>query len=98
MEGAKIRVTFRAVDSFSPISQAEYSIDAGDWQQIEPVGQISDSKTESYDFMIPVPSNVGADTKQDVKPDDPAVCLRGSTRSSCASTIASRTWKSARWW
>ncbi len=51
-EGKKIRVTFRAVDGFSPISHAEYSIDAGDWQVVEPVGQISDSKTESYDFRI----------------------------------------------
>ena len=56
VDGGKIRVTFRAVDSFSPISHAEYSIDAGEPQTIEPVGQISDSKTESYDFKVPVPS------------------------------------------
>ncbi len=54
------------------IDQAEYSIDAGAWQPIEPVGQISDSKTESYDFIVPVPSNIVTDSKQDVKPDDPA--------------------------
>jgi hypothetical protein len=52
VEGNKIRVMFRAVDSFSPVTRAEYSIDAGDWQRVEPVGQISDSKTESYDFQI----------------------------------------------
>ena len=55
-DGGRIRVTFRAVDSFSPISHAEYSIDAGEAQTIEPVGQISDSKSESYDFQVPVPS------------------------------------------
>ena len=33
--------------------RAEYSIDAGEWQIVEPVGQISDSKTESYDFQVP---------------------------------------------
>ncbi len=56
VEGNKIHVTFRAVDSFSPIGHAEYSIDADDWQFVEPVGQISDSKTESYDFSMTVPA------------------------------------------
>jgi len=56
VEGNKIRVTFRAVDTFSPISHAEYSIDAGDWQVVDPVGKISDSKTESYDFQVPLDS------------------------------------------
>jgi len=55
-EGNKIHVTFRAVDSFSPVTRAEYSMDAGDWQIVEPVGQISDSKTENYDFQIPLDS------------------------------------------
>ncbi len=52
VEGGQIRVRFRAVDGFSPISKAEFSIDAGEWQYIEPVGQISDSKSEDYDFRI----------------------------------------------
>ncbi len=56
VEGNQIRVTLRAVDSFSPIGHAEYSIDADDWQLVEPVGQISDSKTESYDFKVTVPA------------------------------------------
>jgi hypothetical protein len=56
VEGNQIRVTLRAVDSFSPIGHAEYSIDADDWQLVEPVGQISDSKTESYDFKMTVPA------------------------------------------
>ena len=60
LEGDKIHVMFRAVDTFSVIDQAEYSIDAGDWQQIEPVGQIADSKNESYDFTVPVPVNTGS--------------------------------------
>jgi sugar lactone lactonase YvrE len=49
-----LRIVFRAVDSFSPIKRAEYSLDAGDWQYIEPVDQISDSKSESYDFRLPL--------------------------------------------
>jgi hypothetical protein len=62
VEGGNLRVTFRAVDGFSVIDQAEYSIDGGDWQEIEPVGQISDSKTESYDFTIPIPVNTAGDS------------------------------------
>ncbi len=54
--GDQLRVSFRALDGFSPIKRAEYSIDAKDWQYVEPVGQISDSKTEGYDFSIPVPA------------------------------------------
>jgi hypothetical protein len=55
VEGDKIHVTFRAVDSFSNIKSADYSVDAGEWQFVEPVGQLSDSKTESYDFRVTLP-------------------------------------------
>jgi hypothetical protein len=55
VENGKIHVTFRAVDSFSNIKRAEYSVDAGAWQFIEPVGQLSDSKAESYDLRVTVP-------------------------------------------
>jgi len=50
VDGAQIHVTLRATDGFSPIARAEYSIDASDWQFVEPVSQISDSKIERYDF------------------------------------------------
>jgi hypothetical protein len=56
VEGDKVHVTFRAVDGFSPIKRAEYSIDADDWQLVEPVGQISDYKVENYDVKIPIPA------------------------------------------
>jgi hypothetical protein len=46
-------VDFDAQDETSPIAHAEYSLDAGPWQYIEPVGQISDSKTEHYSVQIP---------------------------------------------
>jgi hypothetical protein len=52
----RIRVSFSATDSFSPIKKAEYSLDAGDWQFVEPVGQLSDSKNENYDFEVPLPA------------------------------------------
>ena len=56
----EIHVYFRATDSFSPIKRAEYSLDGGDWQFVEPVGQLSDSKTESYDFRVSVPRSESA--------------------------------------
>jgi hypothetical protein len=52
-----IHVRFRAADGFSPLKRAEYSMDAGDWQYVEPINQISDDKTESYDFRIPLPES-----------------------------------------
>ncbi len=54
MEGGQVHITFRAVDTFSPIKRAEYSLDAGDWQFVEPIGRLSDSRLENYDFSIPV--------------------------------------------
>ena len=54
VQGGKVRVQFRAADNFSTIKRAEYSLDAGDWHFVEPVGQLSDAKTESYDFSLPV--------------------------------------------
>lgn len=61
--GGKLHLAFRAVDSFSPISRAEYSIDADDWQTAEPVGQISDYKIESYDLTVPLPAPGAAEQK-----------------------------------
>jgi hypothetical protein len=56
LDGDQIHVSFAAVDSFSSIKRAEYSVDAGEWQFLEPVGQLSDARSENYDFRIPVPS------------------------------------------
>jgi hypothetical protein len=54
LQGNGIRVQFRAVDNYSPIKRAEYSLDAGEWHYVEPVGQLSDSKSESYNFVVPL--------------------------------------------
>jgi WD40 repeat protein len=54
LEGDRLHVSFSATDSFSAIQRAEYSIDATDWQFVAPVGEISDSRTENYDFSVPV--------------------------------------------
>jgi hypothetical protein len=64
-----MHISFRAADGFSAIKRAEYSIDAGEWHYIEPVGQISDSPTEEYDFTAELPQGesptvVAADTRK----------------------------------
>jgi len=52
LEAGQIHVTFRAGDGFSAIRRAEYSVDAAEWKYVEPVGQLSDAKTENYDFKV----------------------------------------------
>jgi hypothetical protein len=52
LDGGQIHIMFRATDGFSPIKRAEYSVDAADWKYVEPVGQLSDARTENYDFKI----------------------------------------------
>jgi len=53
-EGAQIHIHFRAEDGFSSIRRAEFSVDAADWKYVDPVGQLSDAKTEDYDFKVPL--------------------------------------------
>jgi len=52
LDGGQLHVTFRAADGFSPVKRAEYSVDAGEWKYVEPVGQLSDARTETYDFKV----------------------------------------------
>jgi hypothetical protein len=52
-------VTFDAVDASSPIAHAEYSLDAGPWQYVNPVGELSDSKREHYEIQIPLAVGAG---------------------------------------
>jgi hypothetical protein len=46
------QVTFDAEDAFSAIAHAEYSLDAGPWQYIEPVGGLSDARREHYELKL----------------------------------------------
>jgi hypothetical protein len=63
-----IHATLEARDAASPIAHAEYSVDAGPWQYLEPVGKVSDSLTERYDFTVAVPAATApvADAKEHV--------------------------------
>jgi hypothetical protein len=63
----RIHAVLEARDATSPIAHAEYSVDAGPWQYLEPVGKVSDSLTEAYDFTVDAPEAAGApDAKEHV--------------------------------
>jgi hypothetical protein len=54
LQGGVLHAALVATDATSPIAHAEYSLDAGVWQYLEPVGKLSDSLTEHYDFTVPI--------------------------------------------
>jgi sugar lactone lactonase YvrE len=56
IENGKLHATFEAHDATSPITHAEYSVDAGPWQFADPVDHISDAQTEHYDFTVALPA------------------------------------------
>jgi hypothetical protein len=58
VEGDQLHITFGAQDTFSIVKRAEYSVDAGEWQFVEPVGRLSDARSENYDFSVPVPGKL----------------------------------------
>jgi hypothetical protein len=60
LEGGQFHIRFRAVDGFSTIHRAEFSVDAGEWNYVAPVGQLSDARAEDYDFKVLVQSNKDA--------------------------------------
>lgn len=45
-------VRFTAHDSGSAIARTSYSLDAGDWQMVFPIGQLTDSPSEDYDVVL----------------------------------------------
>jgi hypothetical protein len=45
-------VRFRAADATSAIVKAQYSVDAGEWTLLLPVGSVSDSPDEHYEFTL----------------------------------------------
>jgi hypothetical protein len=87
VEGNIMHVSFRAADSFSAIKRAEYSIDAGDWHYIEPVGEISDSPTEEYDFTAALPQGEAIAAENTVKKSG----KRGRTRDGGSEAVLPQT-------
>ncbi len=55
----RLHATFTARDATSPIAHAEYSIDAGPAQYLEPAGGLSDALAERYDFTVALPAETG---------------------------------------
>jgi hypothetical protein len=47
-----VLVKFAAHDSASSIERAQYSLDGGDWILLAPVGSVSDSPAENYEFTL----------------------------------------------
>ena len=76
-EAQQLHVTFQATDDYSPIKRAEFSVDAGEWQYLEPVGQISDAKTENYDFTVLLAA-------PQALPEEPAEQKRGRAKTGAA--------------
>ena len=54
LQNGTVHASFVATDATSPIGHAEYSLDGHPWQYLDPVGKLSDSLIEHYDFTIPV--------------------------------------------
>jgi hypothetical protein len=56
LQGGTLHASFVATDATSPITRAEYSLDTGRWQVLEPTGKLSDSLTEHYELSVPLNS------------------------------------------
>jgi WD40 repeat protein len=54
LQSGVLHASFVATDATSPIAHAEYSLDAGRWQFLDPVGKLSDSLTEHYEISAPL--------------------------------------------
>ncbi|MGA7090235.1 MAG: hypothetical protein WBX12_06090 [Candidatus Acidiferrales bacterium] len=50
--GAGAKVSFDGISAAGAIEQAQYSVDAGDWLIVFPVGQLSDAAKESYEIDL----------------------------------------------
>ena len=74
--GQAIRAVFSAKDAVSPIAHAEYSVDAGPWQYLEPVGKVSDSLEERYDFTVPLAGASGSVTAPVTDPHEHVLAVR----------------------
>jgi hypothetical protein len=75
LEGGQIHVTFRAVDGFSTVKRAEYSVDAGEWKYVEPIGQLSDAKTANYDFKV-APDKIALNDEKNASASEHVVVVR----------------------
>ena len=71
----KIHVALTATDATSPVTHAQFSVDAGRWQYIAPVGNLGDSLTERFDFDAPLPER-RPDAEPPVDPSEHVIAVR----------------------
>lgn len=76
IQGNRLHVSFTATDPMSPIARAQFSIDAGRWQYIAPIGRISDSLTEHYDFAVPLPKSHDEPAAEISNPSEHVITVR----------------------
>lgn len=74
-----LHITFHASDNYSIIRRAEFSVDAGEWQFVAPVGGISDARTEHYDFSVQAPHDVSSDTRDITAESSTSGAMNAST-------------------
>ncbi|HWR34826.1 MAG TPA: hypothetical protein VN622_03010 [Clostridia bacterium] len=84
LDGNELHITFSGADSFSLIRRAEFSVDAGEWRYVAPIGEISDSLVENYDLTTPLPTvtpnEASEDSKNPQQPADKQLSKRRSKR------------------
>ena len=68
MVNGKIHVSLTATDATSPVTHAMYSVDAGRWQYVAPVGNLGDSPTEKFEFDASLPQR----RAEEAAPADPS--------------------------
>lgn len=68
-KGATATIRFDATSASRNLGRAQYSVDAGDWQVVFPVGQLSDAPKESYQIeltgLVPGEHTVAVQTADD---------------------------------
>jgi WD40 repeat protein len=75
MVNGKIHVVLTATDATSPVTHAQFAVDAGRWQYVSPVGNIADSPMERFEFDAAVPKP-RADDEAPVDPSEHVVAVR----------------------
>jgi hypothetical protein len=53
IENQKILASCSAHDRLTPLQEARYSVDAGDWELAYPADHVSDQKEENYQLVLP---------------------------------------------
>lgn len=86
LSGHSIRASFTATDTTSVISHAEFSIDAGRWHYLAPIGNIADSLQEQFEVTVPLPQRTPG-TEAPADPGEHVIAFRVFDRFHNAVTV-----------